>query len=50
MAAGSDVIMDKDGLGEVLTKLHEYFALGAADSVYREVVRFLQFLCKKNIF
>ena len=42
MAAGSDLIMNHDGVGKILVSLHEYLAPDTVASVYQEVVRFLQ--------
>ena len=43
MAAGGDVIMDQEGLEKILAQLRDYFAPDDVDSLYQEVVRFLQF-------
>ena len=43
MAAGSDVIMDQDGLEKTFVILCDYFAPEAAGSVYQEAVWFPQF-------
>ena len=39
-AAGSDVVMDHDGVDRISELLRDYSAPGAAGSVYQEGVRF----------
>lgn len=43
LAVGSDQLLEGDGVPEIMRTPRDYFALGALDSVYREVARFLHF-------
>ena len=43
MAVGNEQLLDPDSVPKILQVLRDYFAPGALDSIYQEVVRFSHF-------